>query len=146
MKHYVPFPEMLDVANHLHFFTCIDRFSWWSFFYLRALHLSIINMKPMETDAIISVAPCRECLDIYNDLKQVNNQKTTTYLAYFSSSLATSECSNLEDNRCRRSQWFVFVFLNEICVIFSKDYNVFLVQFSDAASSGDHYTTARGNP
>lgn len=35
-----------------------------------ALHLSIINMKPMETDAIISVAPCRECLDIYNDLKQ----------------------------------------------------------------------------
>ena len=38
----------------------------------RALHLSIINMKPMETDAIISVAPCRECLDMYNYLKQVN--------------------------------------------------------------------------
>ncbi|XP_078351730.1 nuclear factor NF-kappa-B p105 subunit-like isoform X2 [Oculina patagonica] len=35
-----------------------------------ALHLSIINMKPMETDAIISVAPCRECLDMYNFLKQ----------------------------------------------------------------------------
>lgn len=35
-----------------------------------ALHLSIINMKPMETDAIIAVAPCRECLDIYNYLKQ----------------------------------------------------------------------------
>lgn len=35
-----------------------------------ALHLSIVNMKPMETDAIISVAPCRECLDMYNYLKQ----------------------------------------------------------------------------
>lgn len=26
----------------------------------------------METDAIISVAPCRECLDMYNYLKQVS--------------------------------------------------------------------------
>lgn len=35
-----------------------------------ALHLSIVNMKPMETDAIIAVAPCLECLEIYNDLRQ----------------------------------------------------------------------------
>ena len=32
----------------------------------------------METDAIISVAPCKECLDIYNDLRQVRKQKQTT--------------------------------------------------------------------
>lgn len=33
----------------------------------------------METDAIISVAPCRECLDMYNYLKQVSlNYKMQT--------------------------------------------------------------------
>lgn len=35
-----------------------------------ALHLSIVNMKPKETDSIISVAPYIELLDIYNHLRQ----------------------------------------------------------------------------
>lgn len=61
--------------------------------------MSIINMKPMETDAIIAVAPCRECLDIYNYLKQVNWNENNKYLAYFHISLSHRIESDLKDER-----------------------------------------------
>lgn len=55
-------------------------------------------MKPMETDAIISVAPCRECLDIYNDLKQVNKTKPL-HVWHISSRLTQSLISVLSENQ-----------------------------------------------
>ena len=74
----------------LTFQTRRDRFSYCIFFFPqnRALHLSIINMKPMETDAIISVAPFRECLDMYNYLKQVNYKIKTANVWH----IFTSDC------------------------------------------------------
>lgn len=70
------------------------------FFLNRALHLSIINMKPMETDAIISVAPFRECLDMYNYLKQVNYKtKTTNVWHIFTPVWLHRIVSDLKDER-----------------------------------------------
>lgn len=72
-------------------------------FVFSALHLTIINMKPMETDAIISVAPCRECLDMYNYLKQVNLTtslgENSKMLVIFRKDSATLDCSDLKVER-----------------------------------------------
>ena len=60
-------------------------------------------MKPMETDAIISVAPCRECLDMYNYLKQVNLTtslgENSKMLVIFRKDSATLDCSDLKVER-----------------------------------------------
>jgi hypothetical protein len=41
------------------------------FLYYRPLHLAIIHALP-TVEAIISIAPSKECLDIFNYLRQVN--------------------------------------------------------------------------
>ena len=78
-------------------------------------------MKPMETDAIISVAPCRECLDIYNDLKQVNKTKPL-HVWHISSRLTQSLISVLSENQPLDTVIIFLFFIKEICVIFMKHF------------------------
>lgn len=50
---------------------CTNRVFLYPFNY-RPLHLAVIHMQQPVVRAIISLAPCKECLEIYNDLRQVN--------------------------------------------------------------------------
>lgn len=62
----------------------------------------------METDAIISVAPCRECLDINNYLKQVNYKCLTYFAMRFGYEAAISTASDffIFLMLCTNFSWF----------------------------------------